>query len=122
MINNRVVVLGASDKTHRYSYKAVKLLKEKGYSVIPVNPNVKSISELKVFPSLDDLEEPVDTISVYLSPDNLITLISKIIEIHPRRVILNPGSGTYAIEQKLVRAGILVEQDCTLIMLSSNTF
>jgi len=118
----KVVVLGASDKPHRYSYKAVKMLKEKGYEVIPVNPNVKSIDGLKVYSSLDILEETVDTISIYLSPEKLTPLLPKITEIHPRRVILNPGSGTLAIEQRLMKAGIFVEQDCTLIMLSSNTF
>ena len=40
-----VVVLGASPKPVRYSYQAVKLLKDKGYRVIPVHPKAQRIED-----------------------------------------------------------------------------
>ncbi|MCM8776521.1 MAG: CoA-binding protein, partial [Candidatus Omnitrophica bacterium] len=43
-----VAVIGASDKPDRYSYKAVKLLLERGHRVYPVHPRVKDIDCLAV--------------------------------------------------------------------------
>ena len=37
-MSETVVVLGASPKVDRYSYKAIKMLGDCGHKVIPVNP------------------------------------------------------------------------------------
>ena len=62
-----VAVLGASKKPDRYSYKAVKMLQEKGHVPFPVHPGIDDIEGTPVFKSLSDITEPVDTITVYLS-------------------------------------------------------
>ena len=36
-------VIGATHKTDKFGYKIYKCLKEHGYEVYPVNPNVESI-------------------------------------------------------------------------------
>ena len=46
-----VAVIGASDNPDRYSYKAVKLLEEKGHRVFPVHPRVKIIDGEMVYPT-----------------------------------------------------------------------
>jgi uncharacterized protein len=47
-MNKNVVVLGASPKEDRYSNKALKLLSEKGYNAISVNPVYKEIEKKNV--------------------------------------------------------------------------
>ena len=51
----KVVVIGASNKTDRYSYQAVKLLAEMGYQPIPVHPKLKEILGINVCPSMRHL-------------------------------------------------------------------
>ena len=36
-------VIGATDKTEKFGYKIYKCLKDHGYEVYPVNPNVAEI-------------------------------------------------------------------------------
>ncbi len=43
-----VVVLGASNKEDRYSYKAVKLLLEYGHEVVPIHPKLDKVLGLPV--------------------------------------------------------------------------
>jgi predicted CoA-binding protein len=54
-----VVVLGASNKPERYSNMAVKLLKEKGYNVIPIHP---LLDEIEGFPVVHYLKDVLDNI------------------------------------------------------------
>lgn len=51
----RVAVLGASNKTERYSNQAVRLLLEYAHQVIPVHPALNSIENSPVWANLDDI-------------------------------------------------------------------
>ena len=62
---NTIAVVGLSPKPQRDSNMAGRYLKEKGYKVIPVRPAQKEILGEKAYASLDDIEEPVDIITVF---------------------------------------------------------
>jgi predicted CoA-binding protein len=117
-----VAVLGASSNPDRYSYKAVKALSEAGYSVFPVHPSGKEVNGLRCYPGLRDIEEPLDTITVYLSEKNSSPLIEEIIESSPRRVILNPGAENDELKSRCESAGIRVQEACTLVLVATGQF
>lgn len=117
-----VAVLGASPNSHRYSNQAVRLLLEYGHDVIPVNPGHDEIEGLKAVPSLKDVEQDVDTLTVYVGVSHISALIPDILELKPKRVILNPGTESSELIQALKKADIPYRQDCTLIMLDSGRF
>ncbi len=118
----RVVVLGASDKPDRYSFKAVHLLLQEGHEVVPVNPNVDSANGMPVLDSLDQVTGPVDTLTMYVSAHISDTLLDAIIALKPARVIFNPGSESVALESSLRKHGISCEQACTLVLLRTGQF
>ena len=120
--NQAVVVLGASAKPERYSNKALKSLKEKGHRAIPIHPVLKQIEGLTVLPSLKDVTDKIDTLTVYLAPSRSEKLISDIIVLHPNRVILNPGAESDDLEKSLADHGIPVLRACTLVLLQTNQF
>jgi predicted CoA-binding protein len=115
-----VVVLGASDKPERTSNKAIKLLLEKGFRVIPVHPTLKIIEGLYVVQSLDDIKERVDILSVYVKPDIGEKLLSHIADLKPNFVVLNPGSDSPAMEMGLEKHCIAYHKACTLVLLATN--
>lgn len=117
-----VVVLGASPKPVRYSYQAVKLLHEKGFRVIPVHPNAQRIERIPVVHSLAEVSEPVDTLTLYIGPERVQSQIQAIIDLKPRRVILNPGAESHALEVALRNACIPFEHACTLVLLRTGQF
>ena len=117
-----VAVIGASDKPDRFSYKAVILLKEKGHEVFPVHQRIKAIEGLAVFPSIQDVKEPVDTISMYVAADISNSLTKDILAKKPRRIIFNPGTENPELAQKAKAEGILPVNACTLVMLNANQF
>jgi len=118
----KVAIIGSSNKTDRYSYKAVMLLKEKGHQVYPVHQRVKDIEGIEVYPSINDIEDPIDTITLYVSEDISTKMIDQIISKNPRRIILNPGAENSALVSKAKECGIECINACTLVMLKTNQF
>ncbi|GAB4318015.1 MAG: CoA-binding protein [Candidatus Sumerlaeia bacterium] len=117
-----VAVLGASDRTDRYSNKAVQMLLEYDHTVYPVHPHLKTIAGLPVFSSLTLIPDPIDTITVYVSPSISTQLGGEIAGVAPRRVIFNPGAENPALAERLRAAGIEVVEACTLVLLRTGRF
>ena len=121
-MNKNVIVLGASHKPDRYSYKAVELLKEKGYNPIPVHPRGNPVSGIPVRISLSDVKEEVDTISVYVNKNISLPMKDEIIKLKPRRVIFNPGAENRSLAAELDKQGIQTVEACTLVLLKTGQF
>ncbi len=118
----RVAVIGASDKPHRYSYKAVVLLKEKGHEVYPVHKRVKNIEGLKVYPSILDIDTQIDTVTLYVGADVSTKIALDIIQKQPSRIIFNPGAENPYLERMAVEKGICCVNACSLVMLRTGQF
>jgi len=117
-----VAVLGASNKPDRYSYKALTKLREHGFKTFPIHPVYEEIDGIKAYKSLDDITEPIDTITIYLSAANSTPLIDDILKSGARRVIFNPGTENNELSRTLKENGIEVVEGCTLVMLSTGQF
>jgi len=120
--NKNVVVLGASVKSERYSNMAVTLLTNKGYNVIPVHPSGFSVNGLKTYKSLSEVNLPIDTISMYVNPQQAKTIRNEIIQSSPKRVIFNPGTEDNDLEKECRTHNIIVEEACTLVLLKTDSF
>lgn len=120
--DRHVVVLGASAKPLRYSNQAVRLLLEKGYRVTPVHPRLEAVEGLSVVPDLESVQQPVDTLTLYVGPQRLNPLIDAVIRLKPNRVIFNPGSESMELRSRLEHAGIHWLEACTLVLLRIGGF
>ena len=115
------LVLGASPKPERYSFKAVNMLKKYGHPVLAIGAREAMIGDTKIikgFPSSDD----IDTITLYLGQKNQIGFYNYILEINPRRIIFNPGTHNPELINLAEEKGIEVIEACTLVMLSTGQF
>lgn len=117
-----VVVLGASDSPERYSFKAMQRLLEKGFQAIPVNPKLRELQGVPAAARIADVQGPVDTLTIYLSPQRSTPLADEIVALSPRRVLLNPGAENPDLERKLDEAGLPWMHACTLVLLSTDRF
>ncbi|HCF93866.1 MAG: CoA-binding protein [Verrucomicrobiota bacterium] len=118
----KTVVLGASKKPERYSHKALVMLRDHGHDVIPVHPQFDEIENIPVVASLGEIQEEIDTVTVYLSPSISSKLAAELIDLRPRRVIFNPGAENPELQAQLEQAGILVEEACTLVLLTTDQY
>ena len=117
-----VAVLGASNKPDRYSYQAVKLLRESGHTPYPVHPLLQAIDGIPVFASLRRIPAPLDVVTLYIGRARQAPLANDLVDCRPRRVIFNPGAENDALAERLRAAGIEPLNACTLVLLKTGQF
>ncbi len=120
--HQRVAVLGASNNPERYSNMAINRLLENGHEAIPVHPALERVGGVTVVPTLSEVEGPVDTVTVYVSPQVSSTMTDALVALAPGRVIFNPGAENPELEAALAEHGIPTLQACTLVLLSTGQF
>jgi uncharacterized protein len=113
----RTIVLGASPNPDRYAFKATKKLKDYGYEVIPMG-NKKGEIDGIIIQNENTQHEDVDTITLYLNPENQKPYYEYIFSIKPKRIIFNPGTENIELIKMAKENGIETEIACTLVLLS----
>ncbi|HQK40212.1 CoA-binding protein [Flavobacterium alvei] len=121
MKNKKTLVLGASAKPEKYSFKAITLLVQKGHSVLAIGQNAGEVAGIKIQTKAIPLKN-IDTISLYLNPIRQRDYYNYIVESKPKRVIFNPGTENPEFYQLLELNGIKAEVACTLVLLTTNQY
>ena len=62
-----IAVVGLSSKPDRPSYEVAGFLQERGYRIVPVNPNETEVLDERAYPSLLDVpaEIPIEIVDVF---------------------------------------------------------
>lgn len=115
---NKIAVLGASDKEDRISNQLIRRLKIKGYEIFPINPALKIIEEIPVYPSIEALPKGIDVLCIYLGPQRSDPLEKALMDSGIPRMIFSPGAENPNLEKHLADKGITVEEHCSLVLLS----
>ena len=121
-MTQKVVVLGASPKTERYSNKAVKMLLDYGYEVLPIHPTTDAIHDQACYKNLQAIEQPIDTITLYVGEERSNKMLDDILALQPQRIIMNPGAENPQLKKLAEKQGIEVIIGCTLVMLQTKQF
>lgn len=118
MSNNKTtVVIGASPNADRYSYKATISLQNHQHTVYPIGLRKGVINGLEIItdkPALTD----IDTVTLYVGPDNQPYWYDYILSLKPKRLIFNPGTENPELQKMAADKGIQTEEACTLVLLS----
>lgn len=117
----KTVVIGASDKADRYSNKATLSLQRHGHEVVPVGIREGMINGLTILKGKPNVEN-VDTVTLYVGPQNQPEWYDYIISLKPKRVVFNPGTENPEFEKMLAEKNIEAVEACTLVMLSIGNY
>ncbi|UBM62250.1 CoA-binding protein [Candidatus Sulfidibacterium hydrothermale] len=117
----KTLVVGASEKPHRYSNKAIRKLLRYGHEVVPLAPRdgqVAGVPFVTGFPKIED----VHTVTLYIGPARQPAYYDYLIALKPKRIIFNPGTENPVLLQKAQENGIETIENCTLVMLETLLF
>jgi hypothetical protein len=120
-MQKKTVVLGASQNEDRYSNMAVKKLVANNHPVTAISNKEGIINNIKIIkenPSIID----VDTVTLYLNPENQKPYYDYILSLNPKRIIFNPGTENEELEKLAAQKGIKTMEACTLVLLSTNQY
>ena len=114
-------MIGASENPDRYSNKAIRALLAHNHEVVAIGLR-NGVVEGVTFDAVKKNFENVDTVTLYVGPQNQSEYYDYILKLNPRRVIFNPGTENPEFIQKLESAGIVSEIACTLVLLATGQF
>ncbi|MCC6384108.1 MAG: CoA-binding protein [Bacteroidia bacterium] len=120
-MKKKTLVLGASVKPERYSFKAINRLRDAGLEVVAVGNRKGSVRDVEILTNTKGIEG-IHTVTLYLNPLNQEPYKTFIYELAPQRVIFNPGTENPGFETELEEKGIETIEACTLVMLSTGQF
>jgi predicted CoA-binding protein len=89
---NIFAVIGVSRNPEKYGHQVYKDLKEGGYVVYAVNPNIDEVLGDRCYHSLSELPEKPDVVDIVVPPKVTEKIVEECKELGIERVWMQPGS------------------------------
>ena len=108
-----VAVVGLSDRPERPSHQVASYLMERGYSIIPVNPNLAAWRGLKAYPSLSAIPPSVrvDVVDIFRRSEEVPGVVDEAIKTGAKTVWMQLGIINEPAAAKARAAGLGVVMD-----------
>ena len=120
-----IAVLGMKDDTRagEPALEIPRMLVDRGFEVIPVNPTIERTLGRMAFARLADVDVPFDLLDVFRRSDRIPGVADEVLALPPKRrprvVWLQSGIRHDAAAARLRAAGITVVQDACLGVLAA---
>lgn len=111
-----IAVVGFSSKPSKAGYYVPAYLKEQGYRIIPVNPNLSEGLGETAVPTLTAIAEPVDLVLIFQRSENVPPFVDEAIEIGAKAVWMQLGIANETAAAKARAAGLDVVQNACLLV------
>jgi uncharacterized protein len=108
-----IAMIGASDRPNRPSYGVMKFLQDRGYRVIPVNPQItgQHLHGEFVWRELSQIGEPIDIVDIFRRPLAAGEAVDEAIAAGARAVWLQIGVVNEEAAERAEAAGLKVVMD-----------
>ena len=91
-----------------------------GYTVIPINPNERTVEGLQAYASVLDVPGPIDMATIYVQPEVAERLLEQFAAKAIGEVWFNPGSESERVMAEARRRGINAIYACSIIGIGRN--
>jgi predicted CoA-binding protein len=111
-----IAVVGASSSRKKFGNAVFRGLKEKGYTVFPVNPNAEIVEGDKSYPDLKSIPEPVDAAIILTSPENTDKIIEDAVGKRIDKIWFQQGADFSDAVERAKEAGLeVVSKKCIFL-------
>lgn len=116
-----IAVVGASDDETKPSHRIPVMLRERGWAILPVNPNDPEVLGVESYKSVSDLPDGVDVVDVFRPGDEAEGIVREAAARGIKAVWLQKGIASEAARAAAEEAGIsYVEDMCLGVVASAN--
>ncbi len=106
-----IAMIGASDNPMRDSHSIMQYLLNQGYNVIPVNPGSKTVLGKKCYPSLADIDVPIDIVDVFRKPEAVDAIVDEVLAAGGKLLWLQLGVVNEPAAARAEQQGLQVVMD-----------
>lgn len=85
-------VVGSFKNEEKVAYKIFKMLTSYGYTVYPVNPNIKQVDNTKCYPSIEEIPDKIDVLILVTPPEVSLKIVQQALHLGINMVWLQPGA------------------------------
>lgn len=117
----KTIVIGASPKEERFSYKAVSSLTVNGHETIALGLRKGFINNTEIITGKPEIKD-IHSVSLYINAERQKEFYDYILSLKPIRVIFNPGTENDEFIEILNENNIETVENCTLVMLANDIF
>jgi predicted CoA-binding protein len=121
MQNKKTLVVGASTKPWRYSYKAIESLRSHQHEVVAIGLREGEVAGVPIQKTLSNIGN-IHTVTMYVGAVHQAPYQEWLLKWKPQRVIFNPGAENPELQSLLEENGVEVLEACTLVMLATGQF
>ncbi|OCX51285.1 CoA-binding protein [Mucilaginibacter sp. PPCGB 2223] len=121
MANKKTLVLGATPDESRYANLASNRLAGRGHTIVNVGIKNGEVAGVPI-EKPETIHHDIDTVTLYVGPQNQPALYDYIFKTHPKRIIFNPGTENLELERMANERGIETLEACTLVLLSTGQY
>jgi uncharacterized protein len=75
-----IAVVGLSDNPERTSHMVSEAMQQRGYTIIPVNPNAETILGQKSYAALLDVPQPIDIVNVFRRSEQVVPIAEEAVK------------------------------------------
>lgn len=103
-----IAVVGLSGRVDRPSRTVSLYLMEKGYRIVPVNPNYDEIMGMQCYPNLESIPGHVDVVCVFLPPEKVPEIMGGVSYTGAQLFWMQPGAYSSLAAERVGDAGVTV--------------
>jgi predicted CoA-binding protein len=119
----KIAVVGVSRKKTKFGNAIYKELKQKGYNVFPINPNMDAFEGDTCYPDLLSLPEKADAVVINVPPAQTEKVVKEVKEAGIKKVWMQQGSQSDAAVRFCEENGIdCVSNECILMFAQPSAF
>ncbi len=114
--SKKIAVVGMSRSGKKFGNIVGKELKNKGYEIFPIHPEVQEIDGLTCYPDLKSLKNKVDGVWISTSPQNIPPVLEDAAEIGIENIWLQQGAWSKEVQQTIDRLNLpVVSKKCIMM-------
>jgi predicted CoA-binding protein len=109
-----VAVIGASSDRKKFGNKALRAFRDRGYTVIPINPREADVEGEKSYASVLDVPVPIDMATFYVSPSVGLKILDDVARKGIAEVWFNPGADGPQVVERARALGLNTVVTCSI--------
>jgi predicted CoA-binding protein len=106
-----IAVVGLSNSPLRPSHGVSAYMQAHGYRIIPVNPQIDEALGEKSYPSLLEVQEPIDIVNIFRRPEFVEAVVDQAIQLKIPAIWMQEEVIDERAAEKARKAGIFVVMD-----------
>ena len=123
LAQKKIAIVGVSRKKTKFGNAIYRELKQKGYTVFPINQNMKEYEGVICYPDLYSLPEKIDAVVINVPPEQAEKVVREAKETGVTKVWLQQGSQSENAVKYCNENGIdCVSNECILMFAQPSAF